>query len=140
MPVLDFPSPCLVLAVLLSSACSGVGEGPDIIQRTRASDEQCDGALAWFQVVEIAKRAMAATGGDPESLEREFDVEIHRKGCDYFLSALHRESTLHFRISVSPTGEILSPPWCCVPGYEVDTTDLIERDESDLGRGCQEES
>jgi hypothetical protein len=88
----------------------------------------CDGDLTRRQIIDIANRAIAVQYGESSDLENgDFDIWISDLvDCQYILSANHKRSTGHFRIRITPSGEILSPPWCCVPGFEVDVSDLIQ--------------
>jgi len=86
----------------------------------------CERTLTDRQVIDIANLAVEVSSGAPSRLEDELDFDVEKlKDCQYMLSGLHKKSTGHFRIRMTSSGEILSFPWCCVPGYEVDVSDLI---------------
>ena len=97
--------------------------------------KDCKGTLTERQVIEIANRAIEVSSGEPSRLEEDFDLFVYKVNeCQYLLSGIQESSTLHFRIRMTSAGEILSPPWCCVPGFEVDVSDLIQEAESEKER------
>jgi len=128
---------CLVMTALffvgctsLNHATSKVADEPAIGLKAKEvpsiEPAACEVTLTDRQVIDIANRVIEVTSGEPGRLEDDFDLVVLRlQDCQYMLSGIQDTSTLHFGMMMTASGEILSPPWCCVPGSEVDVSDLI---------------
>ncbi len=96
---------------------TGAGTKPRIDESPNA---ECSAPpLAYLEVVAIAERGIQAMGTDLRDFRNHTKISVSSSGCNYLFLAVPTADTSGeepLSMIIDRSGQILSWPWCCVPG------------------------